>query len=254
MVDNTDPSRPVVLHDIAKVDQAAYDIDKSNLEDRLTVDEDRITILETDVTGLKTNSIQEILLNGVPVPQGDNVAELTIDYVTPPELQSGLNTKVNRSIGVVVKTNGLTLDPVTGVLCTNVNLADGSTTTSTVPVDLADGLGITELKALDIEHIYFVREENIPSMASLVSVPLGNLYRPGVSGVPAFTDNIVLVMIESTNYTDYNIPGDNYISAIGEVLSLDSSSVTVAFTRIGATKIYNQYNGYYSGTSVLSSL
>ncbi len=258
MVDNTDPTRPVVMHDTQKLDVTQYATDMGTLETRLVGDEDDILQLQNQVNGLEVGALSGIDLNGMGVPVLDNRAQLTIDYVSTTDFGTALNTKVDKTTaGSLVSDSSSTLgaNGVLNVITTKRDLTTGSDTPTTQQIDLKTGLGIDVLQSLDFEHIYFFDSDSIPDFQVPVDVPLSALYRYNADGsklLPSSTDDVVLIFAQAEDYSDFNVLRRLYVIAVGEVLNYTSSILTTSFTRMGATRIYNQCNAIRQGTIVYS--
>ncbi len=258
MVDNTDPTRPHINHDTQKLDVSQYQVDQAALDARLLADEDDIATLQNQVEGLESGALSGIDLNGTGVPVVNNRAQLNIDYVDTPTYTAGMAGKVDKTVaGAVVSDSVSTLDAngVLNIATTKRELGNGIEVTTTQQVDLKTGLGITELESLDFEHIYFFDSDSIPDFQVPVDVPLSALYRYNEDGtklLPSSTDDIVLIFAQAEDYSDFNVLRRLYVIAVGEVLSYTSDTLTTSFTRMGATRIYNQHNSIRQGTIVYS--
>ncbi len=256
MVDNTDPLNPVIKHDDQKLDVTTYAADQQLLEARLGEDEQDIADLQSQVGDLQTNGLTGVDWNGTPVPVVNNHAQITNDSPTAQQFQDALDLKVDKAIAQsVVSDSSSTLTPA-GVLETTTtkrDLSTGTETPTTQSIDLRTGLGLDTLEALDFQYAYYFNSDSITSFDTPVQVPLASLYRYNEDGTvynPSSTDDVLIVYAQAEDYSDFNVLRRLYIIALGEVLAYDPAFLSVSFTRMGATRLYNQYNPIRAGTIV----
>lgn len=260
MVDNTDVQRPLVGHDTQKLDVSTYNANQTTLNNRLTADEANISSLQTSVNSLNTNTIQQINLNGTPVPKTGNTANITIDAITNTQLQQQLATKVDKTVagigGTITQDINDSFNTSTKTLTiqeTKLSLETGATTTTTNNYNLVSLLGIDELLELDQQVIYLVPDSYVTSFVNVVNIPLSVLYRYNNDGsiyTPTITDTILAVFAVSQDYSTIGVPSRQYISAIGMKRSASQTTVNCTFTNYHRFAIYNRYNSYRQGVVV----
>lgn len=260
MVDNTSPQRPIILHDVQKLDVAQYQSDTSSLNARLTIDEQNIQTNSDSIANLQSSVITAINVNGVPATVSQNQASISFDVVGHTELTNELNKKVDKNIAgagnTIVQELTTAIDENTRELSitkTKLSLETGVTNESQEIYNLAEVLGITKLEGIDKQLLYYVDNANITTFDIPIAVQLSNLYQYASNGTfyaPQSTSDIKLVFGISRDNSGYGQLKRLYISSIGIVHSTTESNVNTTFTNLDQFSVYNRYNGYRNGTIV----
>lgn len=260
MMDNSDPQRPVVGHDIQKLNVTQYETDQTALEDRLAADEANIQANAGSIIALQQSTIMNIAVNGNAVPVSDGTAQITIDAASSSDLAGALNTKVDKTVAGpdnnIVQNLTDDFNTTTRTLSLTkklISLEDGSTQSISSNYALADLLGITALEAIDKGLFYFCPDSVITSFNSNTNITLGSLYRQKPDGTifnPSTTANIQLIFAVSSDYIGYGTVRRTYISAVGRVMSATPTTLSCLFTNLSQYAIYSRYNSYRAGQIV----
>lgn len=263
MVDNSDPSNPVIKHDDSKLDASIYNNTVPNLVTK-TEDLHALTSTHTqEIATLNSETVKSVTLNdGTPVYPIDGNIALDIEGLTPEQIEEALATKINKSVagasGKLAQSVSLNVDTF-GVLSytqNQVSVSNGAVTPTGSNFDLKTLLGVNALESLDNQYTYLVDDSLISSYDAPISIPLSSLYRYDASGTvyrPSSTDGIQTVLSILPDYSKINVERKKMIAAIGYRVSATTSSVMISFNNARKYEKYNPYNSYRIGTLVYDS-
>ena len=263
MVDDSDPSNPIINHDVSKLDASIYNNTVPNLVTEID-DLQSLTQKHTqDIALLNSETVKSVTLNGgTPVYPVDGNIALDIEGLTPEQIEEALDAKIDKSVagasGTLAKSVSLSVD-TSGVLSytqNQVSVSDGDVTTNSSSYDLKTILGIYTMESLDNQYTYLVDDSLISSYDAPISIPLASLYRYRADGTvykPSSTDGVQTVLSIIPDYSMVNVEQKKMIAAIGFQVSATASSVTVSFVSTRKYETYNPYNSYRIGTLVYDS-
>lgn len=257
MVDNTNPSAPVVNHDTTKLDASVYNGVVPGLVNSVDTLNNTVDTLKNTVNTLNTSAVTSVTLNnGTPVYPVNGNIDLEIEGMTPEQIQTALDAKIDKSIASNLDSNVSVSVSNAGVLNhsqTKVNTDTGASETTNNTYDLKSILGINTLNDLDYQYAYLVNDSLVSGYDSPVTIQRTNLYRYNADGstyTPTETTGVRTVIAVTPDYSAINTVRKQMIAAIGVVTASTSTAVTVAFTAYNRFTVYNRFNGYRVGTLV----